>query len=408
MARSDKTVVLFTYSFPYDKVQEQSFLVDELKHLQASFARLILVPQSIKGDKYELPAGIEVNETLSEALRTIGFKHKIKTVLSPLFIRELFRTKFDRTKLRYAISYALSAQVTREWVKTFVKDKETKKLILYSFWANSVTLGFVRAKRDFPELRIVSRCHNFDLYGNRFNKYYVPYFNAMFSNLDRVYPDSHFGLDYIREKLPKAKVESGIMGVHDPGFVTQESSDGVFRIVSCSYVIKRKRVDLIAKGLADVCRKNPDLKIEWYHIGGGRYFDDLKKLATECLPVNCTANFLGSVSVEQMMHLYKETPLDLFMNTSIKEGTPVALIQAISCGIPVLVTAFGGNKEIAEKGAGKLLSESPSEVEVGEKILEMVNLQDRKALRLASKAVWDKYYNSESNYVDFCAKLDAI
>jgi glycosyltransferase involved in cell wall biosynthesis len=42
--------------------------------------------------------------------------------------------------------------------------------------------------------------------------------------------------------------------------------------------------------------------------------------------------------------------LDLFVLASFSEGTSMALLEAISCNIPVAVTAVGGNPEVVEAG----------------------------------------------------------
>ena len=63
------------------------------------------------------------------------------------------------------------------------------------------------------------------------------------------------------------------MGVKDFNFATKASSDGVFRIVSCAYLISRKRVELFLKALIHFCQNNKTIKIEWTHIGDGPEFE---------------------------------------------------------------------------------------------------------------------------------------
>lgn len=42
--------------------------------------------------------------------------------------------------------------------------------------------------------------------------------------------------------------------------------------------------------------------------------------------------------------------LDLVVNTSLNEGTPVALIEALAAGVPVVATAVGGTPDLLERG----------------------------------------------------------
>ena len=106
-------------------------------------------------------------------------------------------------------------------------------------------------------------------------------------------------------------------------------------------MIPRKRVGLILKGIIAAANQ-VNQQIEWYHIGDG---PDKQKIINHTLPPNVSVNLLGNLSYEEMMDLYKNNPADLFMNLSEKEGTPVSLMESISCGIPILVTAFEETKK---------------------------------------------------------------
>ena len=269
-------------------------------------------------------------------------------------------------KAKYTLSHLLSAYIVQEWIYNFFKkDKVESKTILYSFWMDFSSLGFVLAKKKLNFFKTISRCHNFDLYGNADNYFYVPYQKYMVNNLEEIYPDSHFGIQYLNKKYSNVNCKLGIMGISDVGFLNQPSNDGVFRIVSCSYMIPRKRVLLFLDGLLNYCRLNMNRKLDWYHIGEGPEFEKVKNKAKQSSD-NCSINLLGNLSYDQLMDFYKNTSIDLFVNTSTKEGTPVSLMEAICCSIPVLVTGFGGNKEIANAGA-VLLTENPLPEEICKK-----------------------------------------
>ena len=48
--------------------------------------------------------------------------------------------------------------------------------------------------------------------------------------------------------------------------------------------------------------------------------------------------------------------MDIFMMTSIIEGLPVALLEAMSMGLPVVSTPVGGIVEVVKDGAGFLVT----------------------------------------------------
>jgi glycosyltransferase involved in cell wall biosynthesis len=173
--------------------------------------------------------------------------------------------------------------------------------------------------------------------------------------------------------------------------------------VSCSYLIERKRVDLFLDGLIDFS-KNNQYKIEWFHIGKGPMLDKIYSQIKQ-LRSSVKVHLLGNLGYEDLISFYKSTPIDLFVNTSAKEGTPVSLMEAISFGIPLLVTSFGGNKEIVSNNSGFLLSENPTPKEISNKLNEIIKSDHLLIKRKLCFQVWNNYYNSSINYKLFTEKL---
>ena len=50
--------------------------------------------------------------------------------------------------------------------------------------------------------------------------------------------------------------------------------------------------------------------------------------------------------------------LDVYINTSIHEGIPMSLLEAMSHGLPVVVTKVGGFPEIVDQGVNSYLIDS--------------------------------------------------
>ncbi|PSG99715.1 MAG: hypothetical protein BRC28_03170 [Nanohaloarchaea archaeon SW_4_43_9] len=88
----------------------------------------------------------------------------------------------------------------------------------------------------------------------------------------------------------------------------------------------------------------------------------------EKLDVN--AEFYGTVSKEELIELYQSA--DLFCLPSKNEGLPLSMLEALSSGLPVLVSDIGDNKEIIERSrAGKTFSPDNTE-NLQKKIVEIL------------------------------------
>jgi colanic acid/amylovoran biosynthesis glycosyltransferase len=398
-------LLFFTISFPYDSL-EQSFIQNELKYLEQKFDQIVIVPSRIQGEKFELSSSIVVDESLAHKLKSASFNLKLKTLFSTSFLRELFRIKFRPSKIKRAISARIEGLNTREWLSHFFQTEDASEFLIYTFWHNSSTLGAIYLKHELPHLKVVSRCHNFDLYGNEENDYYVPFQKDIVETLNYIYPVSGDGENYLKSKFPKAKCKAALMGVPAAKNLNSGSTDGIFRLVSCSYLIPRKRVDLILMGLVEYSKNHSEQRIAWSHIGDGPEFEKLIQLSKD-IPLNLKIDFKGNLPNKEVLEFYEKFPVDLFVNVSTKEGTPVSIMEGISFGIPVMASAFGGNREVVEKGAGILLGENPTKEEIASAIRTLLN-SNQKQLREQAFETWKNYYNSDDNYNHFVNTIKSL
>ena len=69
---------------------------------------------------------------------------------------------------------------------------------------------------------------------------------------------------------------------------------------------------------------------------------NLKKLVEE-LNLNGKVVFTGNISYEKIPEVYAAA--DYFVLSSLSEGLPTALLEAMACGIPIIGTDVGGVSE---------------------------------------------------------------
>ncbi|MFN8387142.1 MAG: glycosyltransferase [Anaerolineales bacterium] len=413
-----KILLLFTASFPYDGGAEQTFLNTEIQYLRRGFDRVILVPRKRAGSLLAVPAPAEVDESYSVSLEGVNPLYALaNAVLSSLFYSDILSRPsllLYPQAIKRLIAFVVGAQLTRKWVEDWICNNKVNPAdcMFYTYWFDQAELGIGLAKRKHPQIRSISRVHGYDLYEEYYyNPPYWPLRRLALSLLDRLFPDSEAGLRYLKNRYPEfsSRYETALLGVTDPGFVNHSSTDSVFRIVSCSMLEQVKRVDLILEGIKTAALQRPHQRFEWHHIGNGARRMELQKLADETFPPNAKGCLPGYTSKEALMSFYRDTPADVFINASETEGTPVAVMEAVSCGIPVIAASVGGNKEIVGERNGILLSENPSPQDIADAILKMLDNQHAAlTMREESRKVWMERYNADANYATFAETLRAI
>ncbi len=87
--------------------------------------------------------------------------------------------------------------------------------------------------------------------------------------------------------------------------------------------------------------------------GFGTQEAELKRLAAELKLENI--DFAGKIPNEEMTRLYEKT--DVYLNSSLIDNMPLSIIEAFSCGLPVVSYATGGIPYLVENDKTGLLVE---------------------------------------------------
>ncbi len=412
-------LLLFTSSYPYDYAVEHTFIQPEIHHLLEKFSRIVVVPRIAKGDMLSLAPGVEANDDYAGFLQRSSRPREILRMAfsTGRFVQEI-RTRpgvlLNPAKLLKLILFSGRAEATRRWATNFIKTKrlDAEKCILYSYWFDHAATGLIRAKNDFPGLKVISRAHGYDIYEEYYYPYYWPYRRETLEALDALFFASEAGKNYFLDRFPefRSKYETSHLGTRDPGHLSEPSTDNIFRIVSCAHIVLVKRLDLLLEGIASAARLRPEQRFEWTHIGDGADRRSLERKMIRSFPPNARGKFLGNVPNAEIMQHYKDRPVDVFVNVSSTEGgAPVSIQEAISCGIPVVATSVGGNPEVVSEKNGFLLSPDPMPEEVAAALLKIWDNPELAArMRIESRRLWERSYNAEVNFRAFAERLKAI
>lgn len=177
--------------------------------------------------------------------------------------------------------------------------------------------------------------------------------------------------DYERAKTFKAGKVCYVPGVgidlkkFNAGYVNKEQkrkeigvSADDFVLLSVGELIPRKNHEVVIRALSVLKQLDKLNHIEYVICGRGSYEADLRKLA-EGLDVADHVHFLGYRNdISEICNC-----ADLFVFMSHQEGLPVALMEAMACGLPAVCSNIRGNTDLIEDGVtGLLANNTPEEV----------------------------------------------
>lgn len=416
MSVAGKCIFIFTNSYPFTATGEYTFIEPELQYLRQMFDKIVIIPSNIKDKQRKVDDDILIECDYANLQGINNVDRKIKLLYhgltSFLFYKEIAAHPSFILKIKYlkrCLGYIGKAMFTKKWVLKYIKDRKVdlKNTVFYSYWLDATTLGISLTKSQFPQMKVISRAHRIDLYEYANDPPYIPLRQLTLELLDRLYVISEDGKRYIEAKYQQYnKTLVAKLGVKDSGYETIPTHDGVLSIVSCSFLVPVKRVDLLIRGIAKMAKRIPDVRIYWNHFGSGPLEKELKELAISLLPSNVVHVFHGHLLNHEILEFYRKHQIDVFINVSKSEGIPVSIMEAQSFAIPVIATNVGGNREIVSDLNGMLLPENPSDDEVAEALSNVYFNKKAWILKKQySKENWRENYNADRNFHQFAINV---
>jgi glycosyltransferase involved in cell wall biosynthesis len=116
-----------------------------------------------------------------------------------------------------------------------------------------------------------------------------------------------------------------------------------YDVILTAQLIKRKRVDLFLHVVATLTRQHPHIRAAV--LGEGPLRGELERLARS-LGIDDRVDFLGFH--EETERFYNRAKV--FVLTSSAEGLSLAMVEAMACGLPVVVPAVGDLADVVRNG----------------------------------------------------------
>jgi glycosyltransferase involved in cell wall biosynthesis len=408
----NKSLLLFTLSFPYTAGNEHTFIFEELKHLKANFDRVILIPTNCIGQKINIGTDIEIDESYCKFLvRKRSKFNRFFNGIGRLFLVELTQNPklLTRPKEIYKLlSFIDSMKEARKWF-----NKSSYKLTdctFYTYWFTYITSSFSLSSK---EAVVVTRVHGIDLYLER-NDGYIPLRKETLKYIKYVLCVSEAGKKYLNLHYPEYenKIKVSRLGVvrNSDNIKNTKPIPNHWVIVSCSSVIELKRVKLIMESVIIFSKQNPNYTIEYTHFGDGSLMNELELLKNQTKVNNLIINLQGDVENSYVISFYQLNFVDIFINASTTEGVPLSLQEAQSYGIPVICTAVGGNPEVVNGFNGYLVGSNPTSAEIAEVMnrFSKLSIEETAKYRINSYENWYNNFNADKNFSEFAYFISKI
>jgi glycosyltransferase involved in cell wall biosynthesis len=133
----------------------------------------------------------------------------------------------------------------------------------------------------------------------------------------------------------------------------------VYDLIYCGRLEEVKQVDIIIRAIGALKQTHPSLKA--VVIGDGSLWWNLQSLA-EDLGLKSSIYFAGDQPNAMIPDFLNQSRI--FVMASAFEGLPVAMLEALSCGLPVLMPDVGDIRDVAVDGENACLIHPPNSTEM--------------------------------------------
>lgn len=284
----------------------------------------------------------------------------------------VFKSLFNRKK-RTRVIHALGSRFGHHGKSLLLASIASKyqqplqfDAILCHFGYNGIVANKLR-ELDIISGKVATIFHGFDISAQSALRRYKKDYQQLFSQTELMLPISELWKSKLIELgCSKDKISVHRMGVDlnvfkyrvtiQPNHNRTKDRVEEFKLFTVARFSKKKGLAYAIKALALLPK---DIKYHYYLGGFGELEEELQQLVIE-LKLDKKVTFLGSLNQQQVKEYMHYA--DVFVQPSITaengdmEGVPVAIMEAMAIGIPVLSTVHSGIPELISHDKHGLLA----------------------------------------------------
>ncbi len=242
----------------------------------------------------------------------------------------------------------------------------------------------------------------FDFYrSTRFLKYFIN--NTYFLSVSKKLAKNNLGeINYYNKRLKIITATSNLEYIANYCHEYEKNNEciNIGTIGRLSWEKNFEDVIYIASKLKYICKKKINISI----VGDGPERKKLKELIEE-MELSDTVFLLGAMNFKDISSYLFD--LDIYIQTSITEGSPLTIKEAMAASLPVISTNVSGIPELITDGKnGFLIKKGDSDAFVN-KLNDIINMSGEKRKivgKKGQKSILEKYSTKiiAKKYADYC------
>ncbi len=292
--------------------------------------------------------------------------------------KSIFNFPFSINVLRgalkkYTTSYYYS--IYQKSLKQYLL-KNKIEIVLAEYGITASNMIDVCAELNIP---LVAHYHGFDAYEYKtIDRYKPAYLNLSNKAAKIIVVSEDMKNELIQLGMDAAKMINHPYGVDVTKFKQTQPAKNKNIIISVGRFTGKKAPHLVIKSFALVLKKVKDAEL--WMVGSGEKFEECKLLVQE-LNLQNNVKLLGVKKPEEISELLSQAKI--FVQHSLRpangdsEGTPNTVLEASSCGLPIVSTLHAGIKEAVIHNNTGYLVEEGDYIQMSNHLIELLESNDK-------------------------------